>query len=183
MTTPPPWTVHLGTALETRIHLGLRSRRPGAPWPLPRAITELVRLGAVRDDAPRTLGRGRGMPLLSAQALSWHGLPVYVEVRGEDGAGIEAVLELPSWDEMIVAAPDEDAVWELVDVFAAAVEGGSGVIADGEAPLLAEVLADDSRSALRRHIGVLVAEGSLDPGSAASGYRVLPRSGLEVLLR
>lgn len=183
MIAAPPWSIHLGSALETRFHFGLPRWRASDPWPLPRALTELSRLGALRTEAPRTLGSGRGMPLLSAQSLSWCGLAVYAEMRGDAASGVEALLELPSWDDLVAGAPDEDSVWDLVDVVAAALAAGSGVIADGAAPLLAEVRGDDWRGALRRHLGVLVAEASVDPGAAASSYRVLPRSGLEVLLR
>ena len=177
----PAWSVHLGTALETRVLLELGRLRPGDPWPLPRALTELGRLGAVRDRPPRTLGSGRGMPLLSAQQLLWSGCAIQLECRG-DGAGAEAALELPSWDELVDAAAGEDAVWELIDTFAAAVDGTAGVITDGEAALPADV-GGGWLGALRRHVGVLVAAGELDPGPAGCRYRVLPRSGLEVVLR
>lgn len=182
MITAPAWSVHLCTALETRVHLALPPRRAADPWPLPRALTELARMGAVRTEAPRTLGRGRGMPLLAAQQLSWCGVGVHVEMRGAQ-TGVEVVVELPAWDELVTAVSDEAEVWELVDVAAAAVDAVCGVIADGEAPLHAHPHGDAWRAALRRHVGVLVAEGSLDAGAAACSYRVLPRSGLEVLIR
>jgi hypothetical protein len=56
------------------------------------------------------------------------------------------------------------------------------VIADGEAPLPGGG-AGGWTGALRRHIGVLVTPGTFEPGPHGCRYRLLPRSGLEVLLR
>jgi hypothetical protein len=178
------FSVHLGSADTTRIHLGPGPRRRTDPWPLPRALTELAAVGAVRTQAPRTLGSGRGMPLLSAQDLTWSGRTVHLDVRGDDDdrLGVEAFLELPAWDELVAAGVSEESVWELVDVAAAALGATAGVIADGEAPLPGEPCADVV-AALRRHLGVLVPEGTPDPGPVACRYRTLPRCGLEVLLR
>jgi len=178
------WAVHLGTADQTWVRLILETG-PNDPWPLPRALTELGGIGVRRQGPPRTLGRGHGMPLLSSQELRWSGCELYIEVAGDGRGGVEAGLSLPSWDELVDAVAAEDAVWELVDAAAAALDAGWGAIGDGAAlaSLRRPATPAEWLAVLDRHLGVLVPEGEGVGGAVACRYRTLPLAGLDVLLR
>ncbi len=171
------WSVHLPTAGETCVRLRLRPRGERDPWPFTLAVTELGRLGAEGEGRFRSLGSGRGEPLLASQELRWRDCPVHLEtLRTADGER-EAALALPSWDEICEQSSASEAdFWELVDGFAAAVDAEHGAIVDGE-PL--------AGPAIEEHVAVLVAQhGAAElTGWRAARYRDLPRSGLAVLLR
>ena len=182
-TLAPAWAVHLPTALETRVRVWAM-HDPGAPWPSARALSALVAGGAGRDGPPRTAGAGRGLPLLAAQRLHWCGLGLEIEFHAGRDARVECNLIAPSWDELAAAPTDEDAWWELVDAFCAAVDARHGAVVDGEAVDPQEPTAAGVASRLRRHLGLLVPERLVPTvGAAADAYRVLPRSGLTLLLR
>lgn len=176
----PAWSVHLPTAGATVVRLALRARGPRDPWPFMEAITELGRLGArATEQRFRSVGAGRGHPLIASQELAWRGLPLHFETvaLGSAGGQTEASLELPSWDEL-VAAPDatEEALWDLVDTLAAVTGAVYGAIGDGEALAAPPDLA--------HHAALLVsAAGAGAAGWHAADYRELPLSGLHVLLR
>jgi len=172
-----PWSIHLPTADATCVRLRLRPRDEGAPWPFTLALTELGRLGAVAAERFRSLGRGRGEPLLASQELLWRGCPVHLET-----AAGEASLALPAWDRMAETEANEDGFWELVDTFAAAVGARHGAIGDGEA------LAPPGaawQGAIERHLALLLPPAVAgDLGTwRVDRYRELPLSGLAVLLR
>ena len=181
----PGWRVHIPTADETCVRVRCADPEGGAPWPLPRAMVELGRLGLRPTERFRSLGAGRGRPLLHSQEAEWRGLPVHLEslVTGSGGV-VEAALALPGMDE-VVERVDELSWWELLDTFAASVDAVHGALVDGEAVEL-EPAADDAswRRRLGDHLGLLV------PESAASGweplgavYTSLPVSRLAVVLR
>jgi hypothetical protein len=160
------WSVHLPTAGETRVRLHLRPREPHDPWPLTLALTELAGHGVGKDGRFRSLGAGRGEPLLASQELTWRGLPLHLETTLGRDQSREVTLELPAWDEL-TANPEatEDDLWDLLDALAAAVDAHHGSIDDDLALLVP-------------------AAQAADPGpQRAAHYRDLPRSGLTVLLR
>ena len=150
------WAVHLPTAGETCVRLRLRARSDGDPWPFALAVTELQALGAQPAERFRSLGAGRGEPVVASQEFRWRGCAMSIEtIRTRDGR--EATLTLPSWDELAARSDlGEDHVWDLVDGLAAAVDAEGGAIEDV--------------ALLQRH-------------PAAASYRHLPRSGLSVVLR
>jgi hypothetical protein len=182
-TAAPSWRVHLPTALETRVRAVSRPD-PGAPWPSSRALAALLHAGAVRSGPPRSVGAGRGLPLVASQPLSWAGVEVELEclVLGRDA--VECNLVAPPWDELARADAPEEAWWELVDAVLAAVDAGHGALVDGEAVDLDEPSPATLRARLRRHLGLLVAADlASGAGADACAYRWLPASGLVVLLR
>lgn len=176
----PAWSVHLPTADATCVRLRLRPRGPTDPWPFSLALTRLAALGAVGEERFRSLGAGRGEPLLASQELRWHGCPLHLETTLERDGRREVSLSLPAWDELATGDAVEDDLWELVDALAAAVDAERGALGDGEA-------LDDGlpQRALARHLALLVPEGDAQawPLGGAARYRDLPLSGLAVLLR
>jgi hypothetical protein len=181
--TAPSWRVHLPTALETRVRAVSRVD-PRAPWPSSRAVAALLDAGAARSGAPRSVGAGRGLPLIASQPLRWAGVEVEVECLALGGGAVECNLVAPPWDELVAADASEEAWWELVDGVLAAVDARHGAVVDGEPVDLAEPSSATLRARLRRHLGLLVAD-DLAPaaGAGACVYRRLPRSGLALLLR
>ncbi len=180
----PAWSVHLPTVDATVVRLALRPRGDRDPWPFTQALTEIARLGATGRERFRSLGAGRGQPLLASQELEWRGCELHVET-----AGAEATLELPPWDELTQSQATEEDLWDLVDTLAAATGASHGAIGDGEAlrlepPTTQRALA----SAVARHPALLLPPGTAAavaglPLATVALYRELPRSGLEVLLR
>jgi hypothetical protein len=178
----PRWRVHLPTAGETRVRAVSRVD-PGAPWPSSRALAALLRAGAVRSGPPRSLGAGRGLPLIASQPVRWAGMEIEVECLVQGPGAVECNLVAPPWDELVAAEATEEAWWELVDGMLAAVDARHGAIVDGEAVALDEPSPATLRARLRRHLGLLVgAELVAAAGAAACAYRALPASGLLVLL-
>lgn len=174
------WSVHLPTADETCVRLRLRPRDARDPWVFTLAVTELTQQGATAEERFRSLGAGRGEPLLASQEMRWHGCPLHLETLLARGGEREAALSLPSWDELC-QAPDstEEDLWALVDAFAAAVDADCGAVVDGEP------LEPGAAPQPERHVALLLPATRLDglePWRAAR-YRDLPRSGLTVLLR
>jgi hypothetical protein len=178
--TAPAWAVHLPTTDTTCVRLALPRRTGHEPWPFTLAVTELTRLGATPVERFRSLGAGRGDPLIASQDLTWQGHPLRLEaVTLRDGAA-EVALDLPPWDELTAGEATEAMLWDLVDALAAAVDARHGAIGDGEplSPL------DPLDAALRRHLVVLApAVLASSAGWLAADYLELPRSGLHVLLR
>ncbi|HEX3604768.1 MAG TPA: hypothetical protein VH134_02510 [Candidatus Dormibacteraeota bacterium] len=182
-TLAPAWAVHLPTALETRVR-SWTEHHARDPWPSARALSALVAEGATRDGPPRTAGAGRGLPILSAQRLRWCELDLEMEFHAGRDARVECNLIAPSWDELAAAPTTEDAWWELVDAFCAAVDARHGAVVDGEALDPDEPTPAGLAARLRRHLGLLVPEHlAAAAGSRADAYRILPRSGLTLLLR
>lgn len=176
----PVWAVHLPTADTTCLRLALPRRTGREPWPFTLAVTELTRLGAVPSERFRSVGAGRGDPLIASQDLTWHGHPLRLEVVTLRGGDAEAAVELPCWDELSAGDATEAMLWELVDALAAALDSRHGALGDGETLTPPGDLAE----ALRRHAALLVsADAASDAGWRAADYRELPRSGLHVLLR
>lgn len=176
-----PWRIHLPTADQTCVRVVLRPRGERDPWPFSLALTALQRLGATAEARFRSLGAGRGEPLLASQELAWRGVPLLLETDRR-----EAALSLPCWDELADSEATEEDFWELVDAFAAAVDAAHGALGDGEA-LGLEAPGDAAalRRALGAHHALLVGAGCDAPGAGwlAAAYRELPLSGLTVLLR
>jgi len=176
-----PWGIHLPTADQTCVRVALRPRGEHDPWPFSLALTAMQRLGATSQARFRSLGAGRGEPLIASQELEWRGCPLLLETHVH-----EAALSLPSWDEMTDSEATEADFWELVDAFAEAAGASHGAIGDGEA-LSPEPPAGAAatRRALGAHHALLVpATGEpTTPGWLAAAYRELPLSGLTVLLR
>jgi hypothetical protein len=183
--TPPLWRVHIPTVEESCVRV--RCRRPAGtgPWPLSSALTELGRLGVRPTERFRSLGRGRGRPLIHSQEAEWEGLTVHLEsLVTVGGSMVEAALALPAMDE-VVRRVDEDRWWELVDAFVLAVDALHGALVDGE-PV--DLEAADTPLAWRRrvgdHLGLLVPPGAeVDWEPLACVYTTLPASGLSVVLR
>ena len=76
-------------------------------------------------------------------------------------------------------------MWELVDVFATAVDAAHGALVDGE-PLELEPAGSalDWRRRIGDHLALLLPPGwRQEPGPAAFAYTTLPASGLLVVLR
>jgi hypothetical protein len=175
--------VHLPTALETRVR-AVCPHQPGGPWPSARALTAALGAGARRSGPPRTVGAGRGLPLITGQPLLWAGVDLELECHAHPSGVVESDLVAPPWDELVTAAAAEEEWWELVDAVLAAVDARHGAVLDGEALDIAEPSAALLGARLRRHLGVLVGEHLAGAaGAAAVGYRSLPRSGLVLLLR
>jgi hypothetical protein len=182
----PPWSAHLGTAGCTCIRFTCERARDGDPWLLSRVVSELVATGAAMAERPRAIGRGHGMPLVHSQAMTWCGTTLELESHHlRDGGDDEVSVLLPSWDELAVVVPEEDALWEMLDLVAAAIIPRFGIIGDGESIGATRCeSAADMRALLRRHIGVLAHTYSLSgPMIEASVYRALPRSGLTAVIR
>lgn len=178
------WAVHLPTAGSTCVRLRLRPRAERDPWPFALAVTELTRLGAVATARFRSVGSGRGEPVLASQDMEWRGCALHLEVDAAD-----LLLELPSWDEMGRTEASEAGFWDLVDGIAAAAGAAHGAIGDGE-PLevpgtrLPAGGGAAAPAALGRHLGLLVPwHDDTLPRWLADRYRELPRSGLAALLR
>ena len=179
----PSWGVHLPTAVETRVRTHTWVD-PGAPWPSSRAVAALQGAGAVRSGPPRSAGSGRGLPLVAAQSLRWAGVDLEVECLVAGRGVVESNLVAPPWDELVIAEATEEAWWELVDGFLAAVDARCGAVVDGEAVDLEVPSPATLRTWLRRHVGILVDEElACVAGSDACIYRRLEASGLVVLLR
>jgi hypothetical protein len=182
---PVAWRVCIPTADQTCVRLRCGDAAERVPWPLSRALVELVRFGLRPSGRFRSLGAGRGRPLIHSQQAEWCGLPVHLEsLVTQGGRVVEAALEAPPMDRVMQHA-EERAWWGLVDVFARAVDGVHGALTDGEAVVMepAPDAAEWCRR-LRRHVGILVPDrlaSSLAPAGAA--YRYLPTSGLTVVLR
>ncbi len=180
------WRVHIPTAGETCLRVRCGQDAATGGWPLPRALVELGRLGLRPTERFRSLGAGRGRPLLHSQEAGWRGLPVHLEsVVSERGTVVEAALALPGMDE-VVAEVDEAAWWELADTFCAAVDAVHGALVDGE-PLRMEPAVRDEEwpRRLRDHVGLLVPEALTGVTWEPSGdvYTSLPMSRLAVVLR
>ncbi len=178
------WRVLIPTADETCVRVRCREPAGKGPWPLSRALVELGHLGLQPEERFRSLGAGRGQPLLQSQEASWHELPVHLEsLVTAGGRLVEAALALPAMEELI-ARVDESSWWELVDVFAAACDAAHGAVVDGE-PLELEPAADAAgwRSRLADHLALLVPgrfADQLPPAGAV--YTSLPMSSLTVVL-
>ena len=179
------WRVHIPAVGETWIRVRCREAAGTGPWPLSRALAELGRMGLRPVDRFRSLGAGRGQPLIHSQEAEWRGLAAHLESTVTvGGAVVEAALSLPGMDE-IVPSVGEDDWWDLVDVFAAAVGAGHGALGDGE-PLAPRMPADRAgwRHRIGDHIGLLVPEETgTDWSPLAGAYTPLPTSRLWVLLR
>ncbi|MGD1053974.1 MAG: hypothetical protein ABR950_09130 [Candidatus Dormibacteria bacterium] len=181
----PAWRVHIPTVEESCIRVRCRQPAGSGPWPLTTALVELARLGLRPTERFRSLGTGRGRPLLHAQEAEWRGLAVHLEsVVTAGGEVVEAALALPGMDEVVLCA-GEDEWWELVDAFAAAVDAGHGALVDGEPVELSPAgTALGWRRRAADHLGLLLPEGTeVAWGGMADVYTTLPSSGLEVVLR
>jgi hypothetical protein len=133
----------------------------------------------------RSLGSGKGRPLLHSQAAEWHGLAVHLEsVVTSAGEVVEAALALPGMDEVVLCV-DEDQWWELVDAFAAAVDATHGALVDGEPVELTPAGTELGwRRRIGDHFGLLLPEGTeVAWDGTAAVYTTLPSSGLAVVLR
>ncbi|MGD1034588.1 MAG: hypothetical protein ABR977_09160 [Candidatus Dormibacteria bacterium] len=181
----PHWRVHIPTVDESCVRLRCRQPAGAGPWPLSVALTELGPLGLRVTERFRSLGRGRGQPLVHTQEASWCGLAVHLEsLVSSGGTVVEAALALPGMDEVVLRV-DEDSWWELVDVFATAVDASHGALVDGEPVDLSPP--ESPRGWRRRvgdHLALLVPSGT-DVGWSPAGslYTSLPSSRLEVVLR
>ena len=181
----PLWRVRIPTVDETCVRVRCRQPAGAGPWPISRALADLSRLGLHPSDRFRSLGSGRGRPLLHAQEATWRGLAVHLEsVTTSGGRVVEAALALPAMDE-VVGEVDEDAWWELIDIFAAAVDASHGALVDGEpVDLEPAASAREWRRRVADHIGLLLpARTEVMWEASASVYAALPLSGLEVVLR
>lgn len=181
----PSWSVHLGTAGCTCIRFTCERAGDGDPWLLSRVVSELVATGSSMAERPRALGRGHGMPLVHSQAMNWCGTRLELEAHHLRDAGDDEVsVTLPAWDELVAVLPDEDSVWELIDLVAAAIAPRFGIVGDGASIGSTKCeTAADMRALLRRHVGVLAhAYSSAMPVADASVYRELPRSGLLAMI-
>ena len=151
----------LATAGSTWIRLAVGPPHSRGPWTVARAIDALSSLGASPEGRPDVLGAGRGEPLLTRHELEWRGLPFHVEYhRYRDETG-EVALELPPWDELRASGVlAGDALWELVDAVAAAIDATHGGIGDEDAliapapggrgmRLAAEIVPDGSEALAR----------------------------------
>lgn len=180
------WRVHIPTAAETCLRVRCGQGASGGGWPLPRALVELGRLGLQPTERFRSLGAGRGRPLLHSQEAEWRGLPAHIEsVVSERGAVVEAALALPGMDQMVEEV-DEASWWELADTFCAAVDAVHGAVVDGE-PLEMEPPdgAEGWRRRLGDHLALLVPDAVPEAawGPAGAVYTSLPMSRLAVVLR
>jgi hypothetical protein len=182
---PPLWRVHIPTVDESCVRVRCRRPAGAGPWPLSTALAEMGRLGLRPTDRFRSLGRGRGQPLIHSQEADWRGLAVHLESLVTSGGDVvEAALALPGMDE-VVCRVGEDEWWELVDVFATAVDAAHGALVDGE-PLDLEPAgsAPDWHRRIGDHLALLLPpEADAEPGPAACAYTTLPASGLLVVLR
>lgn len=174
------WSLHLGTVSQTAVRGRTGDVDPTAPWPHVLALAALDRLGARRSDRPRSLGAGRGVPVMASQRVRLHGVDLEVEWCATTAGG-EVSLVGPPGDELCGdGAVDEATWWDAVDAVCDAAGVRQAVICDEEAPLPG----GDVAALLGRHLGVLVPEWSVpDPCTGASALCVLPRSGLSVLVR
>lgn len=173
VTTLPSWRVHIGTAGVTCVRFAAGLLGDTDPWPLSRAVADVMSVGGTRGDRPHAVGSGRGVPIIHRQEMRWEGCYLHLEAQHVGGLA-EVCMELPAWDEL-TERTDEDAVWELVDTVAAACDARWGALGDGEA------LGDSPD--LRRHAGVLVHERDSHAFGITHTYAVLPKSALHVLLR
>jgi hypothetical protein len=181
----PVWRVHIPTVEESCIRVRCRQSAGSGPWPITTALVELGRLGVRPTERFRSLGTGRGRPILHSQEAEWHGLPVHLEsVVTSGGEVVEAALALPGMDE-VVPRVDEDSWWELVDAFAAAVDATHGALVDGEPVDLTPAGTELGwRRRIGDHLGLLLPEGTeVEWGCTATLYATLPSSGLVVVLR
>jgi hypothetical protein len=181
---PTAWRIHIPTAVETRVQAIGHDGDGRGPWPSARALDALRELGAARSGPPRSLGTGRGTPLVASQVMAWAGVELEVECRVHPSGMLEAALTAPPWDVLVTAEATEEEWWELVDAFLEAVDARHGAVGDGEALAPDEPSPAALRSRLLHHLGVLV-DGRLAEVAtpAADAYRTLERSGLVLLLR
>jgi hypothetical protein len=182
----PAWSVHLPTVDATWVRLRLRPHGERDPWPFSLALTRLAGLGAVSEERFRSLGAGRGRPLLASQELSWRGGRLHLETTlGRDGVA-ELALALPCWDELVGGEATEEDLWELVDGCAEAVDAAHGAVGDGEPLEEPEGNGEAALPSPGRHLGVLLPGHAVEKATALAGaasYRELPLSGLTVVLR
>ncbi len=181
----PLWRVHIPTVDESCIRVRCRQPAGSGPWPLTTALVELARLGVRPTERFRSLGAGRGRPLIHSQEAEWRGLSVHLElVVTSGGEVVEAALALPGMDEVVLGV-DEDPWWELVDTFAAAVDATHGALVDGEPVDLTPAGTELGwRRRIGDHLGLLLPEGTeVEWGFTAAVYATLPASGLAVILR
>ncbi|MGA3183599.1 MAG: hypothetical protein ABSE52_03245 [Candidatus Dormibacteria bacterium] len=179
------WRVHIPTVDESCIRVRCRQPAGSGPWPLTTALVELARLGVRPTERFRSLGTGRGRPLIHSQEAAWRGLPVHLEsVVTSGGEVVEAALALPGMDEVVLCV-DEDPWWELVDTFAAAVDATHGALVDGEPVDLTPAGTELGwRRRIGDHLGLLLPDGTkVEWGFTATVYATLPASGLAVILR
>ncbi|MGA8636360.1 MAG: hypothetical protein WB805_16125 [Candidatus Dormiibacterota bacterium] len=183
--TLPAWSVHLGTTGSTCVRFACDVVRDGDPWPLSRVVADLSAGGASLAERPRALGSGRGIPLVHSQRMVWRGTTLELEAHHlRDGGHDEVSVTLPAWDELTTAVSEEDEVWEMIDVVAAAIMPRFGIIGDGEAIEVSGADTGDWRRMLRRHTGLLTHTYMTPPPSIlASLYRTLPRSCMIAFVR
>ena len=182
-----PWRVHMPTVDATCVRFACARAGDEDPWPLARVLHYMQELGVTRADRPHAVGRGRGVPLIHRQALSWMGCTLLLESHHHATfAADELSMLLPPWDELETSAACEDDLWTLVDTVAAGSGALHGAVGDGE-PL--ELTRPDTAQAvsdsLRRHMALLVSAETLHFADLARAclYRELPVSGLVVLAR
>lgn len=181
----PRWDVSIPTVVETRIVL---AAPPGGPWALSRVLSELAHHGLRPRERFRSLGSGRGVPLVHSQEVSWRGLDAELEaISSRDRSQpVEVSLTLPPHRTIVEAEDVSEAdLWGLMDAMAAAVDARHGALVDGE-PLdlrLPEgARAWDER--FRRHLGLLVPDAVAELWRPARfPYRALERSRLLLVLR
>lgn len=187
VTSPPRWLVHIPTVDTTCVRLACARRGEADPWPLSRVIADLISAGAERAGRPHAAGAGRGIPLIHRQELRWRGCAVLLEAHhAQGGDWDEIALHLPAWMELEEHAECEDAVWDLIDVAAAAAATRFGALGDGEALELGAPSGEHSWAGrLRRHVALLLpaAEATTIHRGTAFSYRTLERAGLRVMLR
>lgn len=176
--------VELPTAGQTIASFTLRAVNESGPWPLTRVLTALTPFDVERVGVARALGDRHGVPLVHSQELRWRGQSLFIEARhGRDLDELSA--ELPPWDDLLLAA-DEDQVWDLVDTVASAADAQFGSIGDGEPPETA--LPDGVAmlgAQLRRHLALLLPSWAAEDAADAGGTvaRQLAASGLVVVTR
>jgi len=174
------WTVHIATAGSTTVSFACFRREDRDPWMLGDAVAALLAAGAERIDRPHAAGSGRGIPILHTQRLRLQRCDIELHAVHCASGDDELTLTLPPWDELCNDLDTEDALWEACDLVAEQCSVRAGCIGDGEAFSLGDV-----RSMLRRHAGLLLqeAEAREVPATVAALHRVLPRSGLHLILR
>ncbi len=183
----PSWSCCLPTTGETTLSLSVL--RTAGPWIGARARASLGGSPRVTADLLReryAVGGGSGPPQIHGEPLIWLGCPVWLEVcapANEQRA--EVTLRLPPWQELSQTVAEAD-LWEVADVLAVDLGSDLGVVDDGATVGFPETV-DAQGQALRllqSHLGVIVPSAALgDLGRDRAPYRVLPRSGLALVLR
>jgi hypothetical protein len=173
------------TADATCVQLACGRRDDRDPWPASAVVAALLRFGAERTDRPHATGAGRGIPILFTQRLRLGECDIEVHAVHAGHAADEVTLTLPSWDELCGQLDGESAFWDLCDTAAAACDAQFGCIGDGAAlPQMDEGRLPGWQELLRTHPGALLADDHQpDLRSSAAVYRMLPDSGLCVVLR